>query len=82
MLKSVFLELLLLCNHEPVEFNGKKIAKGQIIIDIESMESLLNIPIGNIDISLNQLAVLGEITIEEGDEPIITINNFNQYIYV
>ena len=77
---KVFLTLLLLANHQPSCWLGKKIRSGQLITGRKSLKTLTSLSEQKIRTSLKKLQSTNEITIKSTNKfSLITIVNWRKY---
>lgn len=76
----LFIMLLLLANHEDVNWHGKVIRRGQLVTSLQKLSELTGISIQSLRTGLGRLQETGEITSEPTNKyRIITICKYDDY---
>ena len=78
--KSLFLHILLKCNHEEKKWHGETVKSGQIIIGIENLGKEIGLTRQQARTSLNRLKSTSEITSKSTNKfSILTVVNWENY---
>jgi biotin operon repressor len=78
--KSLFLHLLLVCNHQDGKWQGVDIKRGQKVTSLEKLSKETGLSVRSIRTSLNKLKSTGEVTSETTSRyTLITLVNYDTY---
>ena len=77
----VYMHLMYKANYSPMEFRGKTINRGQLIMSRSKIAEDLNLSEQQVRTALDHLKSTNDITIEKGTRfVIITINNYGEFL--
>ena len=78
--KGLFLHLLLKANYKDLNFEGRKIQRGQLVTSLPSLVSELGMSVRQVRVSLDKLIMTGEVTSESYPRyRVITIVHYDDY---